>query len=145
MPTSRTSVASVVSANRLYVLGGISDAGILDICEVYDPAGDNWTQIASLPAPRAYASAVEHQGKVFMLGGETSQDQLAIVESYDPSTNTWSQLTPLPSPRSRFGQAFSTARFMSSEDISAMALFMRMTFRVTNGNWLELYPNRRMA
>ena len=105
MPTSRTSVASVVSTNRLYVLGGISDLGFLDICEVYDPAGDNWTQIASLPSPRAYASAVEHQGKVIVLGGETSQDQLAIVESYNPSTNTWTQLTPLPSPRSRFGTA----------------------------------------
>lgn len=103
MPSSRTSVASVVSADRLYVLGGISDLGVLDICEVYDPAGDSWTAIASLLSPRAYASAVEYQGMVFILGGETSQDQLAIVESYDPLTNTWSQLAPLPSPRSRFG------------------------------------------
>lgn len=103
MPTSRTSVASVVSANRLYVLGGISDLGVLDICEVYDPAGDSWTAIASLLSPRAYASAVEYQDMVFILGGETSQEQLAIFESYDPLTNTWSQLAPLPSPRSRFG------------------------------------------
>ncbi len=103
MPTSRTSLASVTLGNKLYVLGGISEVGVLDVCEVYDPTGDSWATIASLASPRAYASAVAYLGKVYILGGETSQDQLAIVESYDPSTNTWSQLTPIPSPRSRFG------------------------------------------
>lgn len=103
MPTSRLGPASAVLDNRLYVIGGLSYHGVLDLCQVYDPLTDTWHQIDFMPTRRAYASAVDYQGKIYVLGGEALGQRTSIVHSYDPQLDRWSQLEPLPSGRSRFG------------------------------------------
>lgn len=103
MPTSRLGPASAVLDNRLYVMGGLSYHGVLDLCQVYDPLTDSWHQIDFMPIRRAYASAVDYQGKIYVLGGEALGQKISVVNSYDPQLDRWSQLEPLPTGRSRFG------------------------------------------
>ena len=103
MPTSRLGPASAVTGNRLYVMGGLSYHGVLDLCQAYDQSTDTWHQIDFMPVRRAYASAVDYQGRIYVLGGEALGQKISIVNSYDPLSDQWDQLEPMPTGRSRFG------------------------------------------
>ncbi|MGB5107169.1 MAG: kelch repeat-containing protein [Candidatus Zixiibacteriota bacterium] len=101
MPTSRVGAASAVVNGRLYVLGGNSYHGTLNIVESYDPSAGSWTSHAEMPSRRAYAAATELNGIIYVIGGETAGAPQQLLETYNPATNTWSQLEPMPDARTR--------------------------------------------
>jgi N-acetylneuraminic acid mutarotase len=83
----------------------------------YDPATDNWKELAPMPTPRGAGQAVEVGGKIYVIGGARSNaedpgapikpgsiDQIVVgtVEEYDPATNTWRSRSPMPTARNHY-------------------------------------------
>ena len=57
--------------------------------ERYDPQGDCWTTLPSLPCKRGAAGAAVLNGKIFVCGEYDSNKILHTVVVYDPIAN-WS-------------------------------------------------------
>lgn len=99
--------AGAVVGGRIYVLGGQFQHDTnpldLDVCEIYDPQEDRWSDAAPLPQPRSHAetSTIVRNGRIVLLGGLNRGNRLRIrglpdVSSYDPATDRWTELAPLP-------------------------------------------------
>jgi N-acetylneuraminic acid mutarotase len=79
----------------------------------YDPATDEWKELAPMPTKRGAASAAVVNGKILVTGGATSlpgvtengihparpHNVLGTVEEYDPAANTWRPRRSLLLPR----------------------------------------------
>jgi N-acetylneuraminic acid mutarotase len=75
----------------------------------YDPAIDEWKELAPMPTRRGAASAGVANGKIYVTGGANSlsgvsengihparpHDVMPTVEEYDPATNTWKTVRSL--------------------------------------------------
>jgi N-acetylneuraminic acid mutarotase len=90
----------------VYAIGGASNQDAaetaLSVVQMYDPATDKWTAVASLPTPRALImSGVDSfAGHILVGGGETAYNvPTDQITAYDDATNTWTQLTPIPKKR----------------------------------------------
>ncbi len=110
MPTAREHLTSAVVDGKLYVIGGEvpnpDGSGNetyqrLTTTEVYDPATDQWTTLASMPTPRSSITSAVINGQIHVVSGENVQDTCVFPqhEVYDPKTNTWSAMADLPTPR----------------------------------------------
>jgi len=96
--------------NKIYAFGGFSypSAGAPGWNPInngweYDPATDEWKELASMPTKRGAAAAAVANGKIYVTGGANSlagvtengihparpHNVVATVEEYDPATNTW--------------------------------------------------------
>lgn len=81
---------------KLYVMGGqYQEAG--SKLEVYNPAVNQWTVKAELPAQLRSFEAFELNGKIYCIGG-IDDEILNEVFRYDPITDTWQTMNPLPVP-----------------------------------------------
>lgn len=104
MSSARHGAASTVIGERLYVFGGTREGGAaLALAEVYDPASNEWTALAPLPAPVSFASATAARGRAVVLAGDSASATGSPTWLYDPGADTWSALPP--APRSRSGAA----------------------------------------
>ncbi len=82
---------------RLLATGGIGGAPNTNenisqaTCEIYDPATDTWTPVASLPSIRnSHAAILLNNGLVLCTRGySTSGGYLGDCELYDPLTDVW--------------------------------------------------------
>ena len=115
LSVARSCHTATVVDGKIYVLGGNrvypddEDEGLnLDCVEVYDPAADNWQQMAAMPTARHRHAAVVLDGKIYVTGGFTSPHQAFgvadgeesnAVEAYDPVADTWTTLASLSKPR----------------------------------------------
>jgi hypothetical protein len=109
MPTARAGLGLVgffngtaTGNNVLYAIGGTNGTSVLGTCEMYDVASGTWTEMASMPTPRAYLAVVGGtDSKIYAIGGaDASGNPLATVEIYNPQTNSWSEGPSLNTPRS---------------------------------------------
>ena len=96
--------------NKIYAFGGFTlpDAGPPGWSPInnsweYDPATDEWRELAPMPTRRGAASAGAVNGKIYVTGGANSlpgvtengihparpHNVLPTVEEYDPATNSW--------------------------------------------------------
>jgi N-acetylneuraminic acid mutarotase len=107
MINPRNHLAGISFNGKVYAIGGQhlwdEEAGAQSEVDVYDPATDKWTQLASLPLARSHISASTfiRNGSIFVVGG-SKNDHIALsdVLIYNPATNTWSaSSTPLPAAR----------------------------------------------
>src|SRR5439155_25872301 len=78
--------------------------GTLDAFNRYDPVGDAWTTLASMPTAAFMASAAYYPptNKIYVFGGEdaTSGTNYNITRIYDVATSTWSTGANMPDVRS---------------------------------------------
>lgn len=92
--------ASAEVDGKIYVIGGrlfgngvpneINDALTnLDDNWMYDPIGNNWTQVESMPIRRSGFAAESLDGRIYVFGGQVTQGSITNAESYDPVTNKW--------------------------------------------------------
>ncbi len=102
--------------NKIYAFGGFSypAAGApgwnpLNNAWEYDPATDEWKELAPMPTRRGAAAAGVAGGKIYVTGGANSlsgvtengihparpHNVVATVEQYDPATNTWKTVRSL--------------------------------------------------
>ncbi|HKN10905.1 MAG TPA: kelch repeat-containing protein, partial [Pseudomonadota bacterium] len=108
LPSHHVALASL--NNKIYVFGGFAYPGSgppgwtpVNNAFEYDPAADEWKELAPMPTKRGAASAGVVNGKIYVTGGVNSlpgvtengvhptraQNVVATVEEYDPATNTW--------------------------------------------------------
>jgi N-acetylneuraminic acid mutarotase len=109
-------VAFATLNNKIYAFGGFTypDSGapawnpVANAWE-YDPATDEWKELAPMPTKRGAASAGVANGKIYVTGGANSlpgvtengihparpHNVVPTVEEYDPATNTWKTVRSL--------------------------------------------------
>ena len=107
MPTSRSYLQVAGAGNgKLYVFGGSGDDAQgrfthFRTVEEYDPATDDWTTKAPMPAMLYDGAAAAANGKIYCVGsGGTT-----TLGEYDPASDTWTVKAPMPTKRSGFGLA----------------------------------------
>jgi N-acetylneuraminic acid mutarotase len=103
-------VAFTSLGDKIYAFGGFTlpDAGPpgwspINNAWEYDPATDEWKELAPMPTRRGAAAAGVANGKIYVTGGANSlpgvsengihparpHNVVPTVEEYDPATNTW--------------------------------------------------------
>jgi N-acetylneuraminic acid mutarotase len=106
--------------DKIYAFGGFNlpETGApawnaLDKSWEYDPATDEWKELAPMPTKRGAASAAAANGKIYVTGGAASlagvtengihparpHNVMGTVEEYDPATNSWRTRRSLLLPR----------------------------------------------
>lgn len=99
MRTPRDCTSACELNGKIYLIGGLiggpsgagSDGKPVTAADVYDPATDTWTPIASLPAAHAYPGVCAVGGKIYVMGsGYFFGSSSPRVDVYDPATDTWS-------------------------------------------------------
>ncbi|XP_062317185.1 kelch-like protein 36 [Osmerus eperlanus] len=87
----------------LVAVGGRNDSGALSSVEVYHPAQDCWSYVASLPRFTYGHAGTVHQGMVYISGGHDYQigPYRREVLSYDPGGggDMWAERPPMASAR----------------------------------------------
>ena len=109
-------VALATLNNKIYAFGGFAFPGsgppgwnpVSNAWE-YDPAADEWKELAPMPTKRGAAAAGVVNGKIYVTGGANSlpgmtengihparpHNVVATVEEYDPTANSWKTVRPL--------------------------------------------------
>ncbi len=106
----RAGVYQFVINGVAYVGGGEDDQQAYADLYAYDPAADQWTPRAALPATgRAVAATFVLGGQAYVVGGTpfTTGPQTQLLTDtwrYDPATDQWSARATLPGP-GRLGAA----------------------------------------
>lgn len=89
---------------------GSGSGQLTNAAEVYDPATNRWSAIASLPLARAsLAAAADRQGRIYAIGGideHSNKEPSRRVERYDPAADRWIAVAPMPT--ARFGISAAT-------------------------------------
>jgi N-acetylneuraminic acid mutarotase len=105
IPTTKQALQANVVDGKIYVIGGegLTGLGIINPSssnDVYDPATDSWSKMASIPTPvMGYASAVLDNKIYIISGGNTGgpdYEPVTQVQIFDPTTNQWTNGTPIP-------------------------------------------------
>jgi N-acetylneuraminic acid mutarotase len=91
---------------RLFVLGGLDDAGrdSRDMF-VYDPRADAWSRGRSLPRPLHAFGAVVFRGEIWVIGGRSGDEIVTGILVYDPRSDEWRAGPRLPQPMELLGAA----------------------------------------
>lgn len=109
IPTARRSLAVVAADGLLYALGGqviLQNSSFpLSVAEVFDPATETWSSIASLPQPRFSTAAAVGGGRIRILGGGGLGAEVATRthQVYDIASGQWSLDTEMPRGRVNAG------------------------------------------
>jgi len=73
MPTPRTHLATAVLGNKIFTIGGSTTCCPIDapssVVEVYDPASNTWSTVASLATARIQSAATVVGGRIYVAGG----------------------------------------------------------------------------
>jgi N-acetylneuraminic acid mutarotase len=124
MPLPAHHIMVAAMNDKIYIFGGfVRPPSIIAWQPInrsweYDPATDDWKELAPMPTPRGAGQAVAVDGKIYVIGGVRSNkpgdegapipsgstDQLVLgtVEEYDPATNAWRARSPMPTARNHF-------------------------------------------
>ena len=81
--------ASLLPQGKVLVVGGENQDGSLASAEVWDPATNAWTTVASMSVPRYFPSIIRSGSSLLLAGGRTNDEYTATTELYDPATDTW--------------------------------------------------------
>jgi hypothetical protein len=83
----------------------------------YDPSGNSWSQVASLPTALTASATAVLNGQLYVVGGCTTGNCSPTsdgVYRYDPGSNAWTQLANYPTP-----VAFGACAGIASEVVCA--------------------------
>lgn len=103
-PVALTEVAAAAHQGRIWVAGGLDDAGdAVDRLLVYDPVGGGWADGPALPEPVHHAALVSDGETLFLIGGYAGtgfgRPTAAVWRLDDSYVGEWSPAEPLPEPR----------------------------------------------
>ena len=99
LATARYWFGGAVGADgRIYVAGGIGDAGFLDDAEALTPGGASWTTLPAMPEARGWMSAAGvKDGRVLAIGGSVDDGSglqpppMKTMLAFDPKASLWSK------------------------------------------------------
>lgn len=103
LPNPRNHLSSAVHGSKIYIFGGHHghrrDLVTQDDVHGYDPATDQWKQLADLPLPLSHmaGSTFSLGDHIFIIGGHNAslKDEKQAI-GYNPKTNDWTQFTDPP-------------------------------------------------
>lgn len=142
--------AATLNDGRVLFTGGLDGATGLttNTCEVYDPATNTFTAVASMNGIRAgHAAATLPDGRVMVVGGTTDftsittaiTTALNTAEIWNPATNTWSAAPNIGGRRIVPSLTkLSTGRMMVAGGIEVTFLF-GIPIGLTSTNKAQLY------
>lgn len=125
MTIARIGVCAVADRSSLYVAGGYTDNGCLDVVEKYDPEKNSWSRVASTNEKKVFSYGVTVNSNVFLFGGLTSVRPplpSTLIEMFDPVSNLWTSIQIMGSPNLfsgavRFkGEVFTMNSCISSDE-----------------------------
>ena len=108
VPSPRNHFATAVLDNEIYIIGGqighdncaslTQQRKQTNLVHVYDPASNEWHQLADLPWAQSHAepSTFVHDGLIWSIGGVINAKR---VLSYDPNTDDWLWHTSIDLPQ----------------------------------------------
>ena len=106
LPNPRNHMGGTALNGKIYAIGGQhlgnQDTTAQNEVDAYDPATNQWTQVAPMPRPIGHVTAnvfVRNGRIVVTSGAGNNSTKLPNVIEYDPATNTWAELPPLPDGR----------------------------------------------
>jgi N-acetylneuraminic acid mutarotase len=106
MKAPRGSVGLAAVNGRLHAIGGRDVNRVtVNTHEIYDPAGNRWTDAPPLPQPRDHTYTVAVGRDIHVIGGRlnTPVENVNTHDIFDTRTNAWRTGPPLPTPRSGGG------------------------------------------
>lgn len=99
IPVEGDHLAAVSDGKAVYVVGGrrhFDASQSTAALQRFDPEANQWTQLATMQAPRGGLGAAYVDGRIYAVGGETANSSQDVVEVYDIAGNTWTPATSLP-------------------------------------------------
>lgn len=120
LPQPRAGIAVAALNGQLYAMGGHTRPRMNRYepaqphPEVwrYDPATDQWSEVAALPIALGGASAISIGGQIYLFGGVDDQGTITnVTYRYDPTGDTWHSGPEIPGP----GRAFAAAALLGNE------------------------------
>jgi N-acetylneuraminic acid mutarotase len=116
MPRPRGAGGVVADNGKIYVVGGLAQQPDSDPpnyvavnwVDVYDPATNSWSQLASMPTARDHFQAAVVDARIYAIGGRQTSPlaTVGVNEVYDIASNTWATgKTPIPTLRGGFATA----------------------------------------
>jgi hypothetical protein len=110
-PSARTEVAAGVLDAKIWVIGGLTEAGAATEVAVYDPAADDWDNGPGVPEPRHHTGAAGDGERLWVVGGYTDAheptDTVWTIEG-----DTWTDGPELPEPRAACALAWDGRRLV---------------------------------
>ena len=102
----RSSMAVATFEDKIIIIGGRSNLGVLSSVEMYDPIVNAWSSLQEKPTAVYDALAVVIGEKVYVPGGVKEDGSLTnVVEVFNPRKNEWESCAELPVPLSAYGLA----------------------------------------
>lgn len=101
MHFKRSRAAVAIHKNHIWVAGGMTDTGITDSVEYFNPITGIWTETQTLlRVPRCFARMSSVNGGLFIVGGINVEGcSLASIDIYDEVWETWKQIEEMELPR----------------------------------------------
>jgi N-acetylneuraminic acid mutarotase len=66
----------------------------------YDTGSDSWSEVAPMPAARAWAAVCAVDSDIYVIGGQNNGGERCVeVYKYNVVNNVWSLVSPMPSAR----------------------------------------------
>ncbi len=110
-PSARTEVAAGVLDERIWVVGGLTDAGASAEVAVYDPAADRWAGGPAIPEPRHHTAAAGDGERLWVVGGYTN-DRAPTDTVWTLEKDAWTPGPALPEPRAAGALAWDGERLV---------------------------------
>ena len=96
-PAGRFALA--YSQNRVYIIGGVGQAGVTAGVQVYNPVEDSWSTGPDKPTAAANIGAAVVDDLIYVPGGLDADGRvLDVLEILDPGTGEWKSGPSLPVP-----------------------------------------------
>jgi N-acetylneuraminic acid mutarotase len=135
MPTWRTGLQANVVGDKIYLMGGLSNAEsgtLTGVNEVYDPTTDTWMTKAPIPTPVYLYSSAVMDNKIYVIGGSAEPPNIVLdlVQIYDPQKDIWTNGTAMPKAV-RYASAIATTGLFAPKQIYVIG-------GLKSGNGLDL-------
>jgi N-acetylneuraminic acid mutarotase len=158
LPTPRDSLAAVTGPDgRIYATGGCRDCGVTNqpptnTVEVYDPAMNTWSRVASLSTARfGLTAATGSDGRIYAIGGyDDFEGVFNTVEVATPPLPSYPWSTVAPMPTARIALAAATGpdgRIYAIGGFNGVALNTVEAYRPRTNTWSTVasMPTARIA
>ena len=102
LPEGRAGMAATVYDNQVYLIAGMTRAGITGSSLRYDIQADRWYAITHKPSAVTDIKAVLIGEKIYIPGGRAIDSVITNLEVYDPQSDSWEEKAHLPLPLSGY-------------------------------------------
>lgn len=134
----RAAGAAAVVDDRIVVIGGQADDGLVAETEIYDGDADEWHDAEPVPTPREHLAAAADDRYVYAVGGRdlTPDNNVDVLERYDPAANAWDPLKPMPTARGSIGAGVIDQRLVVvGGETSTGVLDTVEAYDIPSGTW----------